>query len=110
VPLQKKVLPTNNPQKKLWAFFEPIGVCGFITPWNFPLAMPARKIAAALASGCTCILKPSPETPLTALFLANLIQNLGYPSGACQVLIGDEKKLGILSFLNSPDLLLSLGL
>lgn len=99
--LQKKALTINNSQKKLWANFEPIGVCGFITPWNFPFAAPCRKIAAALAAGCTCILKPSPETPLTSLYLAKLIKEAGFLPGTCQVLIGEEKKIG-KTLLSSP--------
>lgn len=88
----KNQIPSLNPNKKLYSLYEPVGVCGFITPRNFPLAMPVRKIAAALATGCTCVIKPSPETPFTMLFLASLLKKAGFPSGSCQVLIGDEKK------------------
>ena len=55
---------------------EPIGVCGFITPWNFPLAMLARKLAPALAAGCTCVARPAEDTPYTALALAALVEEV----------------------------------
>lgn len=61
--------------------YEPIGVCVLITPWNFPAAMATRKIAPALAAGCTVILKPASETPLTAYALAALCEEAGVPAG-----------------------------
>jgi succinate-semialdehyde dehydrogenase/glutarate-semialdehyde dehydrogenase len=65
--------------------YQPIGVSVLITPWNFPAAMATRKIAPALAAGCTCILKPAPETPLTALLLAELLEEAGVPPGVLNV-------------------------
>lgn len=65
---------------------HPVGVCLLITPWNFPAAMGARKIAPALAAGCTVILKPASETPLTALLLAELLEDAGVPAGVVNVL------------------------
>ncbi len=65
---------------------EPIGICVLITPWNFPAAMATRKIAPALAAGCTVILKPASETPLTAFALASLYRDAGVPDGAVNVL------------------------
>jgi succinate-semialdehyde dehydrogenase/glutarate-semialdehyde dehydrogenase len=65
--------------------YEPIGVALLITPWNFPAAMATRKIAPALAAGCTCILKPASETPLTALAMAALLEEAGVPKGAVNV-------------------------
>lgn len=70
---------------------EPIGVAGLITPWNFPLLMPAWKIAPALASGCSAILKPAPETPLVALKLAEICNDAGVPAGVINVLPGDDE-------------------
>ena len=65
---------------------QPVGVCLLVTPWNFPAAMATRKIAPALAAGCTVILKPASETPLTALMLAGLLEEAGVPSGVVNVL------------------------
>lgn len=65
---------------------EPVGVCLLITPWNFPAAMATRKIAPALAAGCTTILKPASETPLTALMLASLLEEAGVPKGVVNVI------------------------
>ena len=67
---------------------EPVGVCGLIVPWNFPLSMAAWKLAPALAAGCGCILKPAEQTPLTALRLAELIDEAGFPAGIVNVLTG----------------------
>ncbi|WP_421914294.1 NAD-dependent succinate-semialdehyde dehydrogenase [Mesorhizobium sp.] len=66
--------------------YEPIGICVLITPWNFPAAMATRKIAPALAAGCTVILKPASETPLTAYALAALYSDAGVPAGVINVL------------------------
>lgn len=65
---------------------HPIGVAYLITPWNFPAAMATRKVAPALAAGCTCILKPAAETPLTALWIGDLLQRAGVPAGVVNVL------------------------
>jgi succinate-semialdehyde dehydrogenase/glutarate-semialdehyde dehydrogenase len=65
---------------------QPVGVCLLITPWNFPAAMGTRKIAPALAAGCTVILKPASETPLTALLLAGLLEEAGVPAGVVNVI------------------------
>ncbi len=66
--------------------YEPIGICLMITPWNFPAAMATRKIAPALAAGCTVILKPASETPLTAFALASIYEEAGVPAGVVNVL------------------------
>jgi len=67
---------------------EPVGVAGLITPWNFPLLMAVWKLAPALAAGCTCVLKPAEETPLTALRLAELVHEAGVPAGVVNVVTG----------------------
>lgn len=67
---------------------EPVGVAGQIIPWNFPLMMAAWKIAPALATGCTVVLKPAEQTPLTALYLAELIEEAGFPSGVVNIIPG----------------------
>lgn len=64
---------------------EPVGVCGIITPWNFPAAMITRKVAPALAAGCSVVIKPPSETPFTALALARLAVDAGLPSGVMHV-------------------------
>jgi len=80
------ILPEAQPGKKLFVLKEPVGVVAAITPWNFPLAMLARKIAPALAAGCTVVAKPAEDTPLTALALARLLQEAGAPAGVVNVL------------------------
>ena len=73
---------------------EPIGVCGFITPWNFPLHQVVAKVAPALAAGCTMILKPSSDTPLTAYFFAELIDEVGIPAGVFNLVTGAGRTVG----------------
>jgi len=73
---------------------EPVGVCGLIVPWNFPLAIAAWKIAPALASGCTVIVKPASETPVTALMLADLVEEAGFPAGVFNVITGPGPVVG----------------
>ncbi len=68
---------------------EPVGVCAQIVPWNFPLLMAAWKVAPALAAGCTVVLKPAEQTPLTALRLGELALEVGFPPGVLNVLTGD---------------------
>ncbi|CAH2087122.1 unnamed protein product [Euphydryas editha] len=67
---------------------EPVGVCGQIIPWNFPLLMAAWKLGPALAAGCTLVLKPAEQTPLTALYLAQLVKEAGFPPGVVNVVPG----------------------
>lgn len=73
---------------------EPVGVVGQIVPWNFPLVMAAWKLAPALAAGCTSVLKPAEQTPLTAIFLAELALEAGLPAGVMNVVIGEGKVIG----------------
>ncbi len=68
---------------------QPIGVCAAITPWNFPIAMITRKVAPALAAGCTVVVKPAEATPLSALALAELAERAGFPPGVFNVVVGD---------------------
>ncbi|MEM8758687.1 MAG: aldehyde dehydrogenase family protein [Planctomycetota bacterium] len=68
---------------------EPVGVCGQIIPWNFPLLMAAWKLAPALACGNTCVLKPAETTPLTALLLAEILDEIGFPPGVVNIVTGD---------------------
>ena len=82
--------------------YEPMGVCVLITPWNFPAAMATRKIAPALAAGCTVILKPASETPLTAYALAALYQEAGVPPGVVNVLTTSAPGPVVAAMLKDP--------
>ncbi|NUT13415.1 MAG: aldehyde dehydrogenase family protein, partial [Cupriavidus sp.] len=79
------------PGRKLLVLKEPVGVVAAITPWNFPLAMIARKIAPALAAGCTVVAKPAEDTPLTALALAWLAQQAGIPAGVVNIVTASRE-------------------
>lgn len=84
-----ETIPSHLAGSQLLTKLQPIGVTAAITPWNFPSAMITRKAGAALAAGCTMIVKPAPETPLSALALAKLAEEAGIPAGVFQVLTGD---------------------
>jgi succinate-semialdehyde dehydrogenase / glutarate-semialdehyde dehydrogenase len=73
---------------------EPVGVCAAITPWNFPAAMITRKAAPALAAGCTMVVKPAEQTPITALALAELAERAGIPAGVFNVVVGKARTIG----------------
>ncbi|MGN8109140.1 NAD-dependent succinate-semialdehyde dehydrogenase [Paraburkholderia sp. 22098] len=88
------VIPSPNPNAKIIVTCEPVGVVAAITPWNFPLAMITRKAGPALAAGCTMVLKPSEETPLSALALAVLAEKAGIPPGVFNVISGDAVAIG----------------
>ncbi len=80
-----RTIPATNPEKRILVLRQPVGVVAAITPWNFPAAMITRKVASALAAGCTVVLKPAPETPLTALRLGELLLQAGAPPGVLNV-------------------------
>lgn len=82
------ILPPHGARMRLFVFKEPVGVVAAITPWNFPNAMITRKVAPALAAGCTVVVKPSEETPLSALALAELAHRAGFPAGVFNVITG----------------------
>ncbi|WP_341317229.1 NAD-dependent succinate-semialdehyde dehydrogenase [Paraburkholderia sp. IMGN_8] len=88
------VIPSPNPNAKIIVTREPVGVVAAITPWNFPLAMITRKAGPALAAGCTMVLKPSEETPLSALALAVLAEKAGIPPGVFNIVSGDAVAIG----------------
>jgi succinate-semialdehyde dehydrogenase / glutarate-semialdehyde dehydrogenase len=88
------VIPSPNPNAKIIVTREPIGVVAAITPWNFPLAMITRKAGPALAAGCTMVLKPSEETPLSAFALAVLAERAGIPAGVFNIVSGDAVAIG----------------
>jgi acyl-CoA reductase-like NAD-dependent aldehyde dehydrogenase len=87
--IEGNVLPVSAPNMHVYTRREPVGVCAQIVPWNFPLLMTAWKIAPALAAGCTIVLKPAEQTPLTALRLGELALEVGFPAGVLNVLTGD---------------------
>jgi len=87
-------IPSEKEGKRFSLRYFPIGGCAVITPWNFPIAMCARKIAPALAAGCPVVAKPAPETPLSMLIVATLIDDAGFPPGTCNILVGDEVAIG----------------
>lgn len=80
------LIPSANASSRIITMRQPVGVCGIITPWNFPLAMIARKLGAAVAAGCTTVIKPASETPLSALSLAYLCELAGFAPGVVNVL------------------------
>ncbi|WP_269147605.1 NAD-dependent succinate-semialdehyde dehydrogenase [Gallibacterium salpingitidis] len=84
------VIPQDKTNRRIVVIKQPIGVVSAITPWNFPNAMITRKAAPALASGCTMVLKPAPETPLSALALAVLAEQAGVPDGVFNVVTGTD--------------------
>jgi succinate-semialdehyde dehydrogenase/glutarate-semialdehyde dehydrogenase len=88
------VIPTHRTDSRIVIIKQPVGVCAAITPWNFPSAMPTRKIAPALASGCTMVLKPAGQTPLSALALMELAWRAGIPKGVLNVVTGDSSIIG----------------
>lgn len=88
------VIPAPSSDKRIVCIKQPVGVCASITPWNFPNAMITRKAAPALAAGCTIVIKPASETPLSALALAELAHQAGIPPGVLNVLAGSSADIG----------------
>lgn len=88
------VIPSHAADKRIVVLKQPIGVVGAITPWNFPSAMITRKIGPALAAGCTVVLKPASQTPLSALALAVLAEEAGVPAGVFNVVTGGAREIG----------------
>jgi succinate-semialdehyde dehydrogenase/glutarate-semialdehyde dehydrogenase len=89
-----ETIPSPAADRRLLTIRQPVGVCAAITPWNFPLAMITRKVAPALAAGCTVVVKPAEQTPLTALALARLAHAARLPAGVLNVLTGDPVAIG----------------
>ncbi len=83
------MLPVSAPNMHCYTRREPVGVCAQIIPWNFPLLMAAWKLGPALAAGCTIVLKPAEQTPLSALRVGELALEVGFPPGVLNVLTGD---------------------
>jgi len=95
------VIPAARPDQRIVVLKQPVGVCAAITPWNFPNGMITRKVGPALAAGCTMVLKPAAQTPLSALALAVLAERAGVPKGAFSVITGDAEPIG-LEFCHNP--------
>ena len=88
------VIPGPSPDKRIVCIKQPVGVCAAITPWNFPNAMITRKAAPALAAGCSIVINPASETPLSALALAELASRAGIPDGVFNVVVGSSTEIG----------------
>ena len=88
-----ETIPSHAPNKRLQVWRKPVGVVAAITPWNFPLAMITRKIAPALAAGCTVIIKPSKESPITAIKFMELVEKAGFPNGVINLVTGSSSKI-----------------
>jgi succinate-semialdehyde dehydrogenase / glutarate-semialdehyde dehydrogenase len=87
-----ETIPSTDQNRRLLVLKQPIGVCAAITPWNFPIAMITRKVAPALAAGCTVVIKPAEQTPLSALALAELAHRAGLPAGVLNILTADSQR------------------
>ncbi|GAF12203.1 succinate-semialdehyde dehydrogenase [Bacillus sp. JCM 19045] len=106
-------IPATTPDKRMFVIKQPVGVVAAITPWNFPAAMITRKVAPALAVGCTVVVKPASQTPLTALKLAELAEKAEIPKGVLNVVTGssseiskvwqEDKRVKKLTFTGSTD-------
>ena len=89
-----ETIPSHRTNGRIVVIKQPVGVVAAITPWNFPLAMITRKVAPAIAAGCTVVVKPAEDTPLTALALAELAHRAGIPKGVFNVITGDAPTIG----------------
>ena len=89
-----EVIPTHRKDGRIVVLKQPVGVIGAITPWNFPMAMITRKVSPALAAGCTIVVKPAEDTPLSALALAELAHRAGFPKGVLNIVTGDPPTIG----------------
>jgi len=99
--IEGEIIPGPSADKRVLVMKEPVGLCAAITPWNFPIAMITRKVAPALAAGCAMLVKPAPQTPFSALALAELALRAGLPAGLFSVLTGDASVIGP-EFTRSP--------
>lgn len=99
--LYGQTIPSHIPGADLGTVKEPVGVCALLTPWNFPSAMITRKAAAAMAAGCTVVVKPAHETPYSALALAQLAEDAGLPPGVFNVVIG-EPQMAMETLVRDP--------
>lgn len=89
-----ETIPASTTSKRIFVQKQAVGVVAVITPWNFPAAMITRKVAPALAAGCTVVIKPAEQTPITAIKLVKLAKEAGIPDGVINVIVGDAKEIG----------------
>lgn len=89
-----EALPGSKRDQRILVIRQPVGVAALITPWNYPATMVTRKMAAALAAGCTVVLKPASQTPLTAAFLMQLLEKTGLPAGVANLVTGSASEIG----------------
>lgn len=99
--LYGQIVPASSADKRILVLRQPVGVTACITPWNFPSAMITRKLGPALASGCTMVVKPAEQTPLSAIALAELCVEAGVPAGVINVITGDPVAIGQELFANA---------
>lgn len=92
--LYGRIVPAAVGSKRHFVIQHPVGVCGFITPWNFPVVLPARKMAAALAAGCTFVIRPADETPLSLIKVFECLHEAGIPSGVANLVMGAGPEQG----------------
>ena len=96
------VMTAPSGANKIVVLQQPVGICVLVTPWNFPAAMATRKIGPALAAGCTVILKPASDTPLTALLMAKILDDAGVPAGVVNVLPARRSGAVVSAMLHDP--------
>ncbi|GAA0447085.1 NADP-dependent succinate-semialdehyde dehydrogenase [Lentibacillus halophilus] len=96
-----ETVPTHKEGKRLQVWKKPVGVVAAITPWNFPAAMLTRKMGPALAAGCTVVMKPSSDSPLTAVKLMELCEQAGFPKGVVNLVTGSSSKFANVIMSNS---------
>lgn len=95
-----ETIPASVPNKRLTVIKQPVGVIAAITPWNFPLAMMTRKLGPALAAGCTGVVKPASQSPLSALAFAKLVEKAGIPNGVVNIVAGATREISDEIFEN----------
>ena len=96
-----EIVPSHFRNRRLFVFHQPIGVCAMISPWNFPLFLQGRKIAPALAAGCTCVCRPSTETPLNLIKLFECMEDAGVPPGVANLVVGPATECMDVFYANS---------
>ena len=95
-----RIIPSTNTAKRYYVTKHPVGVVGTITPWNFPAALPSRKIAPALAAGCTVVSRPADQTPLTLILMFECLADAGLPAGVANLVMGEPVPIADAFFEN----------
>ena len=88
------IVPAHSMKKRHWVIRQPLGVAAAICPWNFPSVLPARKISAALAAGCTVVVRPATQTPLSSMAIVQACEDAGVPPGAINLILGPSSEVG----------------